>query len=244
MCVLALVWKNHPRWPLVLIGNRDELHARPAAPLDRWSDRPHIIAGRDLEAGGTWLGVSDQARLAVVTNVANPDGPVPGKVSRGGLITDLLEGSGRYAEPLASDLNDFNPFNAIAVRRDAAMLLTNRPAPLTRALAPGLYGLSNSHYSENWPKTDRIKAILEMWFEKDNDDVSALLDSLRADDSPQVEPRRAARSPIFICNPVYGTRCSTVVAINENGDGLIVERRYNADGSASGETRMDFHWAD
>ncbi|WP_299328177.1 NRDE family protein [Parasphingopyxis sp.] len=242
MCVLAFAWAAHPRWQLVLIGNRDELHARPATPLAHWEDRPGIIAGRDLEAGGTWLGVSQQRRLAVVTNVANPDGPLPDKASRGALIADLLTGAGRYADPAESDLDDFNAFNAIAVEGGTARLFSNRPRPTRRTLKPGIYGLSNSLYAENWPKTDRIKAMLDDWLNFDSGNETGLLDALRADDSPQVEPRRAQQSPIFIRNPVYGTRCSTVVIIDSDGNGRISERRYDPQGKASGVTRIDFRW--
>ncbi|MGP1353603.1 MAG: NRDE family protein [Parasphingopyxis sp.] len=242
MCVLAFAWAAHPRWQLVLIGNRDELHARPAAALARWPDRPHIIAGRDLEAGGTWLGVSETGRLAVVTNVANPDGPQPGKASRGALIADALGGEGAYADVAESALDEFNPFNAITVANGRAELLTNRPAPLRHSLEAGLYGLSNSPFNENWPKTDRIKTMLGEWLESDGGDTGTLLDALRADYMPQVEPHRARESPIFIRNPVYGTRCSTIVTVDGSGNGLIVERRYDEAGKATGETSVDFRW--
>ncbi|MEO1168555.1 MAG: NRDE family protein [Pseudomonadota bacterium] len=242
MCVLAFAWQAHPHWRLVLIGNRDELHARPAAPLARWSDPPHIVAGRDLEAGGTWLGVSDEGRLAVVTNVANPDGPQPGMASRGALIADTLAKNGRYADARKNDLDDFNPFNAIAVSGTTAHLLTNRPEPLRQRLDEGLYGLSNSRFDENWPKVDRIKAMLGNWLASNSGEAGALLDALRADDAPQVEPRRAQASPIFIRNPVYGTRCSTVVTVDASGNGLIAERRYDEAGAATGDTRVEFCW--
>ncbi|MEM8695263.1 MAG: NRDE family protein [Pseudomonadota bacterium] len=243
MCVLACAWAAHPRWKLILIGNRDELHARAAAPLARWDDWPHIIAGRDLEAGGTWLGVSEERRVAVVTNVANLDGPQPGKASRGALIADMLSGNGRYANPAASDLDDFNPFNAIAVSNDSAHILTNRPEPFRRTLEPGIYGLSNSIYSESWAKTDRIKRMLSDWLELDNGDDAQLLDALRGDDAPQVAPEQARHSPIFIRNNLYGTRCSTVVTVDDRGRGSIAERRYDRAGEATGETRLTFSWA-
>lgn len=243
MCVLACAWRAHPRWQLVLIGNRDELHARPAAPLARWSDQPHVIAGRDLEAGGTWLGISEERRFAVITNVVNPDGPQPDKASRGALIADILSGEGRYARTSESELDDFNPFNVITIDNGTARLLTNRPVPQQRTLNPGIYGLSNSVSNENWPKTDRIKALLGNWLKRGDGSKEDLLDALRTDDAPQVEPRRAKYSPIFIRNPVYGTRCSTIVAVDDQGCGWIVERRYDAEGKANGETLAEFSWA-
>lgn len=242
MCVLACAWRAHPRWQVVLIGNRDELHARAAAPLARWKDQPHIIAGRDLVAGGTWLGVSDERRIAVVTNVVNPEGAQPGKASRGALIADILSGEGRYARPDERALGDFNPFNVITIRNDAAHFMTNSPVPHQRTLSPGIYGLSNSVSEDNWPKTDRIKSLLAKWLEQDENTADNLLNALRADDAPQVEPGRAKYSPIFIRNPVYGTRCSTIVAVDDEGNGRIMERRYNAEGAVTGETRQEFSW--
>ncbi|RED15718.1 NRDE family protein [Parasphingopyxis lamellibrachiae] len=243
MCVLAFAWAAHPRWQLVMIGNRDELHARPAAALERWGDHPHVIAGRDLEAGGTWLGVSEEGRFAVVTNVANLAGPQPDKASRGALIADILIGRGRYAAPESGDLDDFNPFNIIAVDSGKAQLLSNRPGAVKRTLGPGIYGLSNSMFEDNWAKTDRIKALLGDWLDADSESDGHLFDALRADDAPQVPPIRAQHSPIFIRNPRYGTRCSTMVAIDHAGCGWISERRYNAEGGKTGQTRMAIDWS-
>ena len=243
MCVLACAWRAHPRWQVVLIGNRDELHSRATAPLARWDDQPHIIAGRDLEAGGTWLGISEERRLAVVTNVATPEGPQPDKASRGALVADILNGEGRYAHPVENQLDEFNPFNVITIDHDVAQLLTNRPVPEQRTLSPGIYGLSNSACDENWPKTERIKSILGSWLDQDDGNGDELLDALRTDDAPQVEPRQAKYSPLFIRNPRYGTRCSTVAAVDDRGSGWIVERRFDADSVVIGETRKEFSWA-
>src|SRR5690606_22104535 len=99
MCIMAMAWHAHPRWRLLLVGNRDELHARPAAPLARWDEPDHLIAGRDLQSGGTWLGVSEQGRCAIVTNRRGYGLPDPAKASRGALVTDLLRGEGAYAAP-------------------------------------------------------------------------------------------------------------------------------------------------
>src|SRR4249919_1335275 len=97
MCVLAFAWHAHPRWPLVVAGNRDELHARPTIPLARWDRPSHLLAGRDLQSGGTWLGVSEQGRFAVVTNLRGYGVPQPDCASRGALVADALS-EGRYAD--------------------------------------------------------------------------------------------------------------------------------------------------
>ncbi len=251
MCVLAIAWRSHPRWLLVMAGNRDELHARPAAPLARWEQPSHLLAGRDLLSGGTWLGVSEQGRFAVVTNLRGYGAPEPDRASRGTLVTDLLAGDGRYADPDTAQLSDFNPFNLILADRDRAHFLTNRPEALRSTLAPGLYGLSNGALDAPWPKTMRLKAMLLDWIVAGASHPEGLLDGLRDETLPDAGlrptvpsdvPQEPTLSPIFIRNPVYGTRCSTVVAIDREGRGRIVERRYAPNGETIGETELPFAW--
>jgi uncharacterized protein with NRDE domain len=252
MCVLAIAWRAHPRWRLIAAGNRDELHARPASPLAHWERPDHLIAGTDLRSGGTWLGISEQGRFAVVTNLRGYGLAEPDRPSRGALVTDILAGEGRYADPDEPALMAFNPFNLITVDGERALFLSNRPGPIRQTLPPGLYGLSNGALDEPWPKTVRLKAILRDWVAGEATQPELLLDGLREDVLPDTAPggvvpsdipQEPAVSPIFIRHPVYGTRCSTVVAIDERGDGLIVERRYTPSGDAAGETRVPFTWS-
>jgi uncharacterized protein with NRDE domain len=251
MCVLAFAWQAHPRWRLVVAGNRDELHARPAAPLARWEEPSDVLAGRDLQSGGTWMGVSEQGRFVVVTNLRGFGTPAPDRVSRGQLVTDLLSGSGDYGEPESADLAAFNPFNLIIADRAQARFLTNRPMASRSKLDHGIYGLSNGGLDEPWPKTMQLKACLLDWIVADATAPEALLDALAIETLPDVglrplqpsdAPQEPQDSPIFIRNPVYGTRCSTVVAIDAAGEGVITERRFTADGTAAGETRLAFFW--
>ncbi len=251
MCVLAFAWHAHPKWPLLLAGNRDELHDRPAAALGRWIDPDHLLAGRDLQSGGTWLGVSEQGRFAVVTNLRGYGAPAQDRASRGALVTDMLVGKGAYADPALDQLADFSPFNLLYADRDGASFLSNRPGPVRTALAPGVYGLSNGALDEPWPKTMQLKAGLFDWIVTNQTDPEALFDVLRIDRLPDMGlppagpsdiPQEAAQSPIFIVNPVYGTRCSTVVAIDDQGVGIIMERRFAPDGTLTGTTQLPFSW--
>ncbi|SNS63602.1 Uncharacterized conserved protein, contains NRDE domain [Sphingomonas laterariae] len=251
MCVLAFAWQAHPRWRLIAAGNRDELHARPAAALHHWPAPSPLIAGQDLASGGTWMGVSDQGRFAVVTNLRGYGGPEPDRASRGALVCDMLAGNGHYAAPSDADLADFNPFNLIVADRERADFLSNRPGAIRSPLTSGIYGLSNGRLDEPWPKTIRLKAILLDWIVNDATDPAALLSGLAEATlpaaglqpaSPSDVPEEALLSPIFIRNAVYGTRCSTVVAIDMEGQGRIIERRFAADGSATGETALSFRW--
>ncbi|MET1754595.1 NRDE family protein [Novosphingobium sp. RD2P27] len=241
MCVAAVAWKAHPRWRLVVAGNRDEFHARPAAPLAAWDDVPGIIAGRDLTSGGTWLGIHEAGRFALVTNFRQPEGPQPNRPSRGKLVTDLLEG--RVPEHVA----DMNAFNVIHVDGADAWFLSNFPEVRTAPLAPGVHGLSNGGFHDRWPKTRRVEAAVSEWMAQDSSDVAALLVSMRSEtpDSTLARPREGPEprfAPVFIRDGVYGTRCSTVVAIDSGGSGMIVERRFDSLGSTTGETRLDFRW--
>jgi uncharacterized protein with NRDE domain len=251
MCVLAFAWCAHPRWPLIAAGNRDELHGRPARALARWDRPEHLIAGRDLQSGGAWLGVSERGRFAVVTNLRGHGASEVGRASRGALVSDLLSGEGRYAAPCEAKLSDFNPFNLIVADRERAHFLSNRPENVRSLLAPGIYGLSNGSLDEPWPKTMRLKALLLDWIVGGTSQPELLLDALGEESLPHAGIRSAVPSdvpeepplsPIFIRHPVYGTRCSTVVAIDDRGQGVIIERRYDATGAAAGETGLTFSW--
>jgi uncharacterized protein with NRDE domain len=251
MCILAVAWRAHPRWQLILAGNRDEFHARPAAPLAPWDDAPGIIAGRDLQSGGAWLGVSTHGRCAVVTNRRGFGPPAPDKASRGALVTDLLTGTGLYANPDTAPLDVFNPFNLVLIDGGQARFLTSHPLPVRAGLTPGLYGLSNGALDDPWPKTLQLKAALLDWLTHEATDPDALFDALRDESPPDAGLRpdqpseiadEAAASPVFIRHPVYGTRCSTVVAVDADGRGVIAERRFDAAARQTGVTRIAFRW--
>jgi uncharacterized protein with NRDE domain len=247
MCVLALAWRAHPRWQLVVAGNRDEFHARPAAALARWADAPDLLAGRDLQSGGTWLGASEAGRFVVVTNLRGHGAPVEGRPSRGALVTDLLGGG----DPAAVPIEAYNPVNLIAIDPKGAHFLSNGATAIRTSLAPGLYGLSNGTLDEPWPKTLRLKSSLLDWMMGPADHPEALLSGLGEEILPDIGidpatpsdvPEEPHHSPIFIRDPVYGTRCSSVVAIDGEGRGVFIERRFSATGEISGETSLSFCW--
>jgi uncharacterized protein with NRDE domain len=232
MCVVAVAINAHPRWRLVVAGNRDEYHARASAPLARWDDGSGIIAGRDLVSGGSWMGVSDAGRFAVVTNIRDADGPDPMKLSRGALVTEWLA-EGREPESPAH----FNPFNLIVTDRLEAAYLSNRPEPLRQPLGAGIHGLSNAIPDEHWPRKDRLVHYMSAWLETANC-ADHLLEIL----SEETVPDRDAY-PVFIRGPIYGTRCSTVIAVDQDGRGQIIERRFGPDGEETGKTSLDFLWS-
>lgn len=236
MCVAAIAWAAHPRWRLVAIGNRDEYHARPTAPLHRWASG--MIAGRDEQAGGTWLGVSDSGRFALVTNYRVDGYPLPQLASRGELVTNWLTG-----QPLG-DVAGMNPFNLFVAGPDGAQFVTNHPAPRVEALPAGIHGLSNGAFAQPWDKTRKLETALADWLERDSP-PEALFAPL-ADRALAAQVEADGPSPefsgVFIANPVYGTRCSTVIAVDHAGQGTITERRFAPDGTAAGETVIPFNW--
>lgn len=232
MCVVALAWRVHEDWPLILVGNRDEFHARPAAALQPWDDGSGIVAGRDLQAGGTWLGVQPaQRRIVVVTNVrgALPD---PAKASRGALVVDMLRGEGRFADPALTDLDHFNAFNLFAVDGDEARLLSNRPVPHIETLDGGIHALANEAVDTPCPRADRLAALLRRQAKKPDPDFGALMAALTERDAPA----------LFLPGETYGTRCSTLVAVSRGGQVMMMERRYDAQGRTTGRTSLTLDW--
>ena len=251
MCLIAFAWDTHPRWRLLLAGNRDEFHARPSAALARWDDAP-IVGGRDLEAGGTWLGVTDGGRCCVVTNVRDPRDPQLG-ASRGLLATDYLCGdadAATHAQQLLRTAADYRPFNLLTFDAREAFYLGNRPEPHAQAVTSGVHGLSNADFNTPWPKTRALMQRLQQWIDAGGDADFAPLFAALADErqAPEAQlpdtgvgpERERWLSSAFIRGELYGTRASTVVAIDHDGRGVIAERRFGPNGRFHGETMLRF----
>jgi len=246
MCVVALAWQIHPRWRLVLAGNRDEFHARPTAALASWP-QGGVIAGRDLLSGGTWAGLDRRGRVAVVTNVrdggARPhDGP-----SRGALPIAFLAGASDAAATTVDLLTDaaaFAPFNLVLADGEGCWHLGNHPLQ-REALTAGVHGLSNGRLDAPWPKTRHLSAALRHWVEAGHEDLQPLWDTLAdrrlapddalPDTGVGLELERRL-SPAFIRGGAYGTRASTLIAVDHDGRGFIHERRFGPGGVFAGET--------
>ncbi len=247
MCVAAVAWNAHPDWQLVAIGNRDEFHARPAAPLAEWDAPNGIIAGRDLQSGGTWLGVSPAGQFVLVTNLRGYGAPDPARASRGELVTRLLEG-----ESAPDSLDRYNPFNLIRIDAEGAHFFTNRPQTTRAQLSHGVYGLSNGTLDEPWAKTMQLKAALFDWLVAAEHDPTSLFAALANEDlgdfglhprGPSDISMEANETPVFIRNATYGTRCSTVVAVDRAGHGVIAEQRFSASGEITGRSDIRFNWS-
>jgi len=250
MCLVVLAWNVLPRERLVLAGHRDELHARATAPMDWWAE-PRLLAGRDLAAGGTWLGVTDDGRFGVVTNLRGA--PSPGDPpSRGTLIPGYLASgvpAGEFIAALAAEAGRYAGFSLML--GDAAELwyLSNGDPTGPRRLERGVYGLSNGTLGAEWPKVRRSRARLEARLATPLGEPGELL-ALLADRAPAPDAelpdtgigleRERALSPPFIVDPTYGTRAASALVLARDGGGQAVERTHGADGAMLGERRFRF----
>jgi len=239
MCLIAWNWQPGSATPLLLVANRDEFYARPTAPLSWWADAP-ILAGRDLQAGGTWLGVSRSGRLAALTNHRDPARRRADAPSRGELVSAFLQSdtSARdHLDALAASAASYNPFNLLVFDGQTLMGLESRHAKVV-ALQPGLGAVSNADFLTPWPKLTLLKNSLQALLAQAHPSDAQLLDllhqrGLAADsDLPAtgipLELERALSSA-FIATPGYGTRACSVVRF-EAGRVQFLEQSFDATG--------------
>ena len=252
MCLLVAAVDAHPDFRLVLAGHRDEFHARPATPLAWWEEPPGILAGRDLQAGGTWLGVDRRGRVSVVTNFRAPGSQRATSPSRGLLVPRVLASdltSSAFVRELAGEAARYSGFNLLAWDGET-LAYCGDPDAGTRTLPPGLYGLSNARLDTAWPKLrrarDRVRRVLADGSPRADALFRALDDRLPAPDDELPDTgigiglERLLSAP-FIVSPDYGTRCTTVVLAGRDGRIQVAERRYAPDGSTVGRTQVAFH---
>jgi uncharacterized protein with NRDE domain len=249
MCLLVLAWDTHPRYRLVVAANRDEYHDRPAAPLARWAAPSDILAGRDLRAGGAWLGIDSRRRFGVVTNFRDLARAPAEAPSRGGLIPRYLEGPagpGDYLAGLEGQAARYGGFNLLLADGESLWYASNRGAPFAVRLSPGIHGLSNERLDTPWPKLLRVRRGFERWLRDGGSAEDGGLFGLLADRTMAADEHlpgagldgdweRALSAP-FVLHEGYGTRCSTVLAIEPSGRCFIAERRFDPAGARSGET--------
>lgn len=251
MCLAIVALDAHPRFSLVVAANRDEHHARPAAPA-RWWDEGWL-GGRDLKAGGTWLGVTRAGRFAFVTNVREPGRRDVAAPSRGTLVTQALDARTPPQAAVRRALDRgaaFNGFNLIAGDACTVCWGSNRTAT-TLTLQSGVHGLSNAALDTAWPKVTRSRASVRSWCEAGSDDVEALLailgDRTAAGDAElpstgvPLEWERLLSAPFIVAEQHgYGTRCSTVLCLGRDGNAHFVERSFDAAGRTTGTVDLRF----
>ena len=252
MCLILFSLESHPRYPLIIAANRDENYARPSTPLAFWPDAPDVAAGRDLEAGGTWLGITRQGRWAALTNYRQAGSYRLGAPSRGRLVSDYLLSAlspERYLEEIRESAARYNGFNLLVGRGAEVYYFSNRAEPIQR-VAPGAHGLSNHLLDTPWPKVEKGRAFLETLPDLEATPLSDLLlralatrsiprDEKLPDTGVGIERERVLAAP-FIVSESYGTRASTVVLIAADGQVSVTEQSFGPLGVPRGQAKVTF----
>ena len=253
MCFVAVALGSHPEFPLIVAANRDEYFARPAELLKRWPGSPAVAAGRDLTAGGTWLGLSEDGRFAALTNCrAGTVSSAPGVVSRGAIVRDFLLGNKAVvAAVMSGDLahqSGYGGFNLIAGTPSKIFILSNATKTWSEE-SSGVFVLSNCVPQIQWPKTRigkrRFTEVLRsaVGIEDLKENLFALLADSHAleavsDPTQDDDPLRLIQRLIFVKGVEYGTRASSVIVIDRKGCASFIERTFNSQGSRVSENAV------
>ncbi|MEL7536342.1 MAG: NRDE family protein [Pseudomonadota bacterium] len=250
MCLALVALNAAPELPFLMIGNRDEFHARPTAAADWWADQPGLLAGRDLTAGGTWYGLTRHGRFGLITNFREKADGVAHR-SRGALLADFLAGT-EPAETYANNIDGdaYAGFNLlIGGAPDDAFYVSNRSDDPVRPLSPGIHAVSNALLDTPWPKLLHVRGAVADWLASGAAEPEQLFGPLRDStqanegDTPELDLppgwHRALTAP-FIIGEDYGTRSTSLAWVRPDGRARYVERRYRPDGNVSGQTRETF----
>ncbi|MFZ7943319.1 NRDE family protein [Neobacillus sp. 19] len=249
MCLILFAYQAHPIYKLIVAANRDEFHQRPTAPAQFWMDQPEILAGRDLERMGTWMGVTKTGRFAALTNYRDPLEEREGKRSRGELVADALAYQGKiadYMKTLEINKHQYPGYNLLSGDANELYYYSNVGGELQK-LKPGIYGVSNHLLDTEWPKVKKGKTDLANIIGGNREGLVEQLFSLlkNADPAPDeslpstgvsLEWERML-SPLFIKSEQYGTRSSTVLLMSDE-EIQYVERVFSMDGSEDREFRL------
>jgi uncharacterized protein with NRDE domain len=250
MCLVLIAWRGDSKYPCVIAANRDEMHSRPTAPAQWWRSQPAILAGQDLKAGGTWLGITRAGRFAALTNYRDPEQRREGTPSRGTLVTSILmsadttQESLDYLREVGADYNGFNLIFSDGER----LAVYESVLGAGRELGPGIYGLSNHLLDTPWPKVQTAKSRLSTALSELENTDAAL--ALLRDDEPAPDdqlPRTGVGLPwerllssAFVRAPDYGTRCSTLVRIDQRRRACFDEWTWDAKGAQTGAVSFQF----
>ncbi|NLT20879.1 MAG: NRDE family protein [Syntrophomonadaceae bacterium] len=237
MCLIIFAYDYHPRYKLIVAANRDEFYQRPTLPAAFWEDKDEILAGRDLQEGGTWMGISTRGRFAALTNYRDPSTYKKIAPSRGHLVQNYLSssiGPEVYLETLPDGGAAYNGFNLLLGNHDSLYYYSNRER-LVREVAPGVHGLSNSLLDVPWPKVTKGINELTRILEDEHIDTEKLFTIMRDRELPPdqdlpetgvgLEMERVL-APAFVMSPEYGTRLTTVILIDRNNKVQFWERSF------------------
>ncbi len=247
MCLAIIARMSHAQWPLVIAANRDEYHARPTLAAGIWETDLHVLGGRDVSAGGTWLGMRSDGRIGLLTNFREPGQQNPKAPSRGSLVSDYLcstLNAQTYLDHIEQRAASFNGFNLLLIDPLQALYFTNRLQHCAQQLGHGVTGLSNATLGVPWPKLTRTRqAMTDHLARSPEPDPEAMFAIFRdAEPAPEdtlpdtglIKERERLLSSPFILSPEYGTRCTTLILQHADGYALFFERRYDSGGAVSG----------
>jgi uncharacterized protein with NRDE domain len=246
MCLIVFAWRPGHAQPLIVAANRDEFYARPSLPLAQWSHAPQVYAGRDLEAGGTWLGIGASGRFAALTNIRDPHQP-PARKSRGELVARFLGGDipiDDYLTDVVGRSVEYAGFNLLVGNSHELWHFNARESEAVM-LQPGVYGLSNAGLDTPWPKLLKARSALERALDNPQPDVLlALLNDPQTADFAELPDTgvglatETLLSSVFIASPTYGTRASTALIVQADGARWMVERSFGPYGGHLGEVEI------
>jgi uncharacterized protein with NRDE domain len=243
MCLLIFAHQVSPHYPLLVAANRDEFHSRPTAVSDFWEEHPELLAGKDLEQGGTWMGVTRSGLFAAITNYRDPAQTAAAPRSRGELPLNYLTGPGdpqTYLDKLAARAHGYAGFNLLVGDRDSLWYFSNSDTRAPLCLPPGVYGLSNASLDTPWPKVERGKARLQQLLRDDaiaHETLSSVVAdrSLAEQSAPKEEnlnnTMETLLSAQFIVTELYGTRSSTTMWTDAQGQTSWREESFNGQGT-------------
>ncbi|QSE97711.1 NRDE family protein [Fulvivirga lutea] len=238
MCLILFAKNVHPKYKLVLAANRDEFYERATEPATFWEDHEDLLAGKDLEAGGTWMGITKAGRIAMLTNYRDLSNIKTNAPSRGHLVTDYLlgeESAQNYLTHVESKGELYNGFNLIAGDADSLNYYGNYQKGVHK-ISDGLHGLSNALLDTSWPKVEKGKEKLESLLNEtqinSNELLRILYDDIKANDNNLPETgvgyeKEKMLSPMFIKSSNYGSRCSTAILVTHDNEFTFVERTYD-----------------
>ena len=246
MCLIVFAWRPGHAQPLILAANRDEFYARPSLPLAQWPEAPQVYAGRDLEAGGTWLGVGADGRFAALTNIRDPHQP-PARKSRGELVARFLGGESLiddYLSDVTARAPDYAGFNLL-VGNAHELWHFNSGSTEAVMLQAGIYGVSNAGLDTPWPKLLKARTALESVLgDPQPEALLALLSDAQTaafaelPDTGVGSATEALLSSVFIASPSYGTRASTALIVQADGTRHLVERSFGPYGGRLGQVEI------
>ena len=250
MCLVACALNQHPKYPFILIANRDEFRARPSAPAHFWKENPNILAGIDLKMNGTWLGITRTGRVALITNYRDLNNLKPNAPSRGELVSNFLKSEVSADDYLASiaDPTSYNGFNLLVGNRKGLSWFSNKTEEKAK-LDSGIFGLSNALLNTPWPKVGALKKGLKALVNGKAIDPESLFKLLASSTRPAdtalpdtgvgLELERLLSSA-FINSEQYGTVCSTIILIDKEDNVQFFERTFDGNGAVAGDVSFSF----